>query len=425
MARAIAHPKLAISRRKALLGGSVAGSLLFTQMALARTGPNLAKFATAPRQLSNVDHAVVYQRQDEFSGWPHTSGFWDLGDGRLLQNFITIATDYDSPNAISHDNIGRSSGGEMRMVTVRSSDYGRTWDGDSPTFAAYDNLDPAMAQATSFEQIAPIDFLDPNTLVANHSSDFGTPEGRTSVRISKDAGASWSPPFDLPLDGLHSLSAINSTTVRPDGRALIFLIEVDESGWVRHPLVYGSQDGGIGFHFISRITPRIDPIGMAEGDWQSTYRFGGHRWFYPRGYMLPSGRILCCLRSQRDPTGVMWSELWNSDDGGRTWDYLSRINDFGAPTSLVQMGDGRLVAVYGYRLEPQGIRARVSEDDGESWGPELIVRDDGGSWDLGYPNAWPTDDGRVGVLYYFNSRNDPMQVNGGRRHIARSIFSVD
>ncbi len=423
MKRAGTNSGFALSRRKALLWGSLAGSLLFADLAWGRAGPNLAKFSALPRKLAGVDHAVVYRREDEFSGWPHTTGFWNLGGGQLIQNFITITTDYGSADAISHDNVGRGSGGEMRMMTVRSADYGRSW--SDPVEGIYDRIDPALRGAQSLEDVAPLDFLDPRVLVANNSSDFGTPEGRSSVRISRDAGQSWSPPFALPLDGLHSLSAINSTLVRPDGRALIFLIEVDESGWIRHPLVYASQDGGRGFHFLSRITPRIDPMGQADGDWQSTYRFGGHRWFYPRGYLLPNGRLLCVLRSQRDPTGIMWSEVWNSDDGGRTWDFLSRINDFGAPASLVTMPDGRLVAVYGYRLAPQGIRARVSDDGGESWGPELIVRDDGGSWDLGYPNAWATDDGRVGVLYYFNAAADPRQVNGGVRHIARSIFSID
>jgi hypothetical protein len=32
--------------------------------------------------------------------------------------------------------------------------------------------------------------------------------------------------------------------------------------------------------------------------------------------------------------------------------------------------------------------------------------------------------GKIGCIYYFNSRNDATQVNGGKRHIARSIFSI-
>ena len=79
--------------------------------------------------------------------------------------------------------------------------------------------------------------------------------------------------------------------------------------------------------------------------------------------MLPNGRILCTLRCQRDPTGVMWTEIYHSDDGG--------------------------------------------------------------SWDVGYPNAWVVGPGKVGVLYYFNSKDDSVKANGGVRHIARSIFSID
>ena len=87
--------------------------------------------------------------------------------------------------------------------------------------------------------------------------------------------------------------------------------------------------------------------------------------------------------------------MYYSDDGGGTWQFRSRINDFGAPTSLVRMQDGRLVAVYGYRLPPYGVRAAVSEDEGETWNPEIILRDDGGSWDLGYPQAIESSRGKV------------------------------
>ncbi|MEI9852739.1 MAG: sialidase family protein [Sphingomonas sp.] len=67
--------------------------------------------------------------------------------------------------------------------------------------------------------------------------------------------------------------------------------------------------------------------------------------------------------------GVMWTEVYASDDGGDSWDFLSRVNDFGAPGSLVVKKDGRLVMVYGYRLMPSGVRAAVSEDGGRTLGP--------------------------------------------------------
>ncbi|MBT2188214.1 sialidase family protein [Sphingobium nicotianae] len=410
-----------LSRRGALVGGSAAGGLLLATAASAQRSAAIIRRYAAPRQVK-ADHAVVYRRENEFAGWPHTMGFWNLGDGEIVQYVTSLNTSYGSADAISHDNIGRDGG---KQVGLRSKDWGRTWDGAIPVINPQQTIARDMANAKTMGDLQPIDFLDRNILISNSGAGFGTPEGRTDVRVSKDRGHSWSPPIPVPTDGLHSISGMNSVLIRPDGTAMIWLMEVDKDGWNRHPCVFALPPRGRDFHFLSFITQKRDPKGEADGDWQSTFRFGGHRWFYPRGYMLPSGRMLCVMRCQRDPRGIMWTEVHASDDGGRTWGFLSRVNDFGSPGSLVRLDDGRLVIVYGNRLMPSGIRATVSTDEGATWGPELIVRDDGGSWDLGYPNAWVTDDGKVGVIYYFNGKDDPKQVNGGVRHICRSIFSVD
>jgi hypothetical protein len=408
-----------LTRRNALAAGSLASLLLYSGTAHAAS--TIGRFVR-PRRLANVDHLVVYRRENEFVGWPHTMGYWNIGDGELLQQVTSINTTYGSPDSISHDNIGREGLGG-KSVALRSRDYGRTW--EAPVFNMMSNADPAQANARTMGDLQPIDFLDPNMLIANSSPGFGTPKGHTQVRVSRDRGHSWGPAIDVPNDGLYSTTGMNSVLVRPDGTAFIWLMEVDKEGWNRHPCVFALPPKGTDFHFLTFITKKHDPFGNADGDYSSTFRFGGHRWFYPRGYMLPDGRMLCVLRSQRDPRGVMWTEVYSSDDGGRTWQFLSRVNDFGSPGSLVVKKDGRLVMVYGYRLMPSGIRAKVSEDGGKTWGPELIVRDDGGSWDLGYPNAWETDDGKIGTIYYFNSKDDKVQVNGGVRHIVRSIFSID
>ena len=89
------------------------------------------------------------------------------------------------------------------------------------------------------------------------------------------------------------------------------------------------------------------------------------------------------------------------------------------------MRDGRIVCVYGYRLPPFGVRARISEDDGRTWGREWILRDDGGSWDLGYPRVTEHATGKLLTVYYMNCRDDPVQMNGGVRHIAQTMFTPD
>jgi hypothetical protein len=384
----------------------------------------------APRAPSQVDHAVVYRREDEFCSWPYTSGFWETADGTLIANFATRNVSYGSGDAIRHDVLGQNSS-NPRTVTVRSRDRGRTWDGDDPQYnmmAGPGGEGRGMsreAMPTMFSE--PVDYLDPRVLVSSGSmGGFATSGTQATARLSRDSGRTWGETILVPLDNLPSTTGIQSTLVRPDGRLLMFLFSVEKDNTHRHPLVYGSVNEGREFHFMSFVTPREDPFGNADGDYDDpSVAFVGHRWFYPRGYLLPSGRILCMTRCQRDPTGVMWSEVFHSDDGGETWGFLSRVNDFGAPGNLVIMPDGRIVAVYGYRLMPSGIRATVSDDGGKTWGPEIIVRDDGGSWDLGYPNSWLVDDNTIGTLYYFNSKDDPVQANGGVRHVQRSVFAID
>jgi hypothetical protein len=375
---------------------------------------------------AQVDHATVYRRDDEFCSWPFTSGFWENADGTLIANFATRNVVYASGDAIRHDVLGQNST-NPRTVTVRSSDRGRTW--GEPQ---YDMMAGPGGERLSREQMPttfdePVDYLDPDVLVANGSlGGFATRGTQGTVRVSKDGGRTWGKTILVPLENLAAMTGVHSTLVRPDGRCLLFMFSIDADNTHRRPLVYGSTNDGREFHFMSYIVPREDPWGQADGEYTDpSVAFVGHRWFYPRGYMLADGRIICVTRCQRDPTGVMWSELFHSDDGGDTWGFLSRINDFGAPASLVIMPDGRVVAIYGYRLMPAGIRASVSEDGGKTWGPEIIVRDDGGSWDLGYPNAWRVDGNTVGTLYYFNSKDDPIQAAGGVRHIARSVFTID
>ncbi len=383
-----------------------------------------------PRPPSQVDHATVYRREDEFCSWPFTSGFWENGDGTLIANFTTRNVAYDSGDAIRHDVLGQNSS-NPRTITVRSHDRGLTWDGDNPQvnmMAGPGGAGAGMAaedMPTMFD--AAVDYRDPNVLVSSGvMGGFATGGTNATAQLSRDGGRSWGPTIRIPKENLDATTGIQSTLVRPDGRMLMFLFSIEKDNTNRRPLVYGSTNEGREFHFMSYIVPRRDPWGQADGNFDDpSVAFVGHRWFYPRGYMLPNGRIICVVRCQRDPTGVMWSEVYASDDGGGSWSFLSRINDFGAPCSMVIMPDGRVVAIYGYRLMPSGIRAAVSEDGGKTWGSEIIVRNDGGSWDLGYPNAWLVDENTVGTLYYFNSKHDPVQAAGGVRHIARSIFSID
>lgn len=411
-----------------------------------------------PRRAKDVENAVVYRRENEFASHPYVRGFWETSAGHLIANFAVSEMNYaGDPMDVAHVNLIYRPGG-ARAVTVRSEDRGKTWaitnqDKLRPTSDMIVPVPGVDGQSGRLTEIGPIDFSNKDTLVSNFdyldmradpnirdfvaavSNEYGAPEHQVYLRISKDAGHSWSRSVILPKFGLHALWSYDSSMIRPDGRSLIFLTGIEKEGGPLRPLVYRSLDDGTSFHFMSFITPRDDPS------------FSGCRQWYPRGIMLPNGRILCTIRMDRNSlSGDIWTELYKSDDGGKTWQFLSRPTEFGAPAEPLLLSDGRVALVYTHRLPPFGIRAIVSEDGGETWGGEIIVRDDGGSWDLGYQRAWEVEPGKLGAIYYFNDKDDPVQVNPGRsliyvaaagkmsaapwgaggvRYIGRSFFSID
>lgn len=400
----------------------------------------------AARVARNVEHAVVYRRENEFASHPYVRGFWETAAGHLITNFSVATVDYHGdPQKLAHIGLVNSPGGR-RAVTMRSGDRGRSWHitNEDPHRPNNDVMTPRPGidgLAGSLDELGSVRYADRDVLVSNFNHQYmnqdpqlrefyaavkqviDAPERQVFFRVSRDAGQSWSRSVLLPLDGLYSLAGVESSLVRPDGQCLLFLNGVTKPGAASRPLVYRSLDAGTTFRFMSWIVPQNDPLS------------GGTNQMYPRGLMLPNGRILATVRVDREWDGDMWTELYCSDDGGRTWQHLSRATQFGAPGAPLRLADGRLVLVFGQRLAPHGISAVVSEDEGRTWSPEIVVRDDGGSWDLGYPRAWEAAPGRIGVLYYFNSKDDPVQMQaapgrdpwgeGGVRFIARSFFSLD
>lgn len=446
----VAKPSSGISRRRALAGGSAAGLVLLSAAAQAKAAPLIRTFGPA-RWAKDVDNAVIYRNEHEFASHPYTRGFWETPGHGLICNFSLATVDYAAaaaghPDLLNHTFLVTNSPGGRRGATVRSDDNGRTWKVTSvdPHRPNNDVMVPRVGidgRPGPLSEVGPVDFTDPKVLVTNFNylymqndplvrdfyGDLKTftemAERHSFFRISKDAGRTWSRSAMLPMDNLANLAAYDSATIRADGRCLLFMTGsapgFGGAPGSNGPLVYCSTEDGTDFHFLSWIAPD---------------RHGGPPFMYPRGVALPNGRLLCVLRRDRDWSAAQWTEIYSSDDGGGTWQFLSRATDFGAPSAPVLMSDGRLVLVYGRRMDPPGIRAVVSKDGGRSWSPEIIVRNDAGSWDIGYPRAWEVSPGRVGVVYYYNAKDDPMQVKtnawppwgaGGVRFLARSFFSID
>jgi hypothetical protein len=88
----------------------------------------------------------------------------------------------------------------------------------------------------------------------------------------------------------------------------------------------------------------------------------------------------------------------------------------------MQLRDGRILVLFARRKAPFGIGGVVSEDEGQTWSQEFVLRDDANGTDLGYPVATELEDGRIFTAYYFTL--DDGNKFGGSRFIGGSFFRL-
>ena len=363
-----------------------------------------------PQRPPDAEHITIYYNRDEFCGWPFNHGFWGFANDELVISFSRGPCSYQHKYDMSHTVVD-ALGGEY--VALRSTDGGRTWPVEGlvslGTRLALERQ--LLANLAPAAPTTPIDFTAPDLCL---TAGFGIPpkDGRDVgyIQLSRDRGHTWEGPFPLPSFGFAWVQVKVDYLVRPDGVVLLFVTVGHKDGrrGDRFVAVYATTDSGLTWNYLSAIQPTTPDAGFVNR-------------YYASPVLLPDGRILAALRCQIDARNA-WPELFESADGGRTWHFVTRISDWGGPTHLLRLADGRLLASYGYRIVPYGIRARISADDGRTWEPELILRADAGSWDLGYPRAVQLGNGQVMVAYYHNRADDPVQCDGGVRHIAGTIF---
>jgi hypothetical protein len=134
-------------------------------------------------------------------------------------------------------------------------------------------------------------------------------------------------------------------------------------------------------------------------------------------YETPKGDLVAFLRTANMPGDLSW--ISRSTDGGKSFNWKS-MGFYGYPLHVLKLPDNRVLLTYGYRHKPFGIRGRIlnAECTNYETAPEFVIRDDGGSGDLGY--CWSTmmDKNRVLVVYYFNKDN-------GLRFIGGTILALN
>jgi len=358
---------------------------------------------------TDVEHVLAYQDPEHAC---NQGSIIKLSNGELLLGF-------NQERGLIHSDSGQS-------CFVRSSDGGRSWDASTfqvvwPWTEYGGNWDCAFTQTSDgaiLMHTRVCSFIAPSALKDGADQTLlapppGKPERlkrQTGYAIlrSDDLGATWGdavPVNTAPIaaEGLMAYSVGGSGAGHivelPDGGLLMPLhgsISREFQGREGETLrcfVLRSDDGGANWEYWSTVG--YDPghiLGWAE---QGLTR-------------LANGTLISMMRTSVKPSrnDNMW--LTHSEDDGASWAPPKRTALWGFPPDLIQLHDGRVLAVYGYRKEPDGVRGCVSED-GLTWDleNEFVIRSGGFAdpsvamyWHTGYPSVVQLEDGTIVCGYH-------------------------
>ena len=204
---------------------------------------------------------------------------------------------------------------------------------------------------------------------------------------SSDGGVTWSAPYRVPVNSPHGPIPLSDGRVIYAGKRL----------WHEKRLigVADSHDDGKTWRWLAEIPTR-------DGDDFTEY----HELHIAEA---ANGHLIAQIRNHNkaNERETLQSE---SSDGGQTWSTPHPIGVWGLPSHLLRLRDGRMLMTYGYRREPFGNQARLSEDNGKMWSAPMMISDDGEAGDLGYPSTVELDDGSLVTVWYERMKGSPRAV---------------
>ncbi len=240
----------------------------------------------------------------------------------------------------------------------------------------WDDRDPSIAQLSDGTLV--VNFFR----LADQLSDM-----RLTIICSGDEGHTWSEPYDIPLPGFPNNLATSDAVVEVSpGEIIMPLYGVAEQGEEGSYLVR-SYDFGKTWPEVSRMAVHESPI-FEE----------------PALCQLTDGRLLGMLRTDHKGLGYIYQTL--SADKGRTWSEPERLDLWGYPADLLLLSTGQILATYGYRQLPAGVRYCLAGND-LHWAIESegILRSDGhDGGELGYPSSVELSNGNIFTVYYLTDR---------------------
>jgi len=372
----------------------------------------------------NVEQILVY-KDPEFAHAVNQVSIIKLQNGELFMGFNEERYPF-------HADSGQS-------CFIKSKDGGKTWDPATkkviwPYTDFMGNWDCAFAQiadGTILMHTRVCSFIAPwGIKPAEGGQSFGGILGNLMRRRlwrqtgyallkSKDNGDTWTDPIpvnttpviaegstsETGLGGGYSVGGSGAGHIieLPDGGLIFGLHGRVGSGSTRSFLLR-SDDKGDNWEYCA--TMAYDPAGIIS-------------FVEPGITRLKDGKLVCLYRVSRQPgrRDNIWTNY--SDDDGSTWSPPKRTNIWGYPSDVLQLQDGRVLAVYGYRRPPWGTRACVSED-GVTWDikNEFIIKEGGAAspesgllfMHIGYPTVTQLEDGTIVAAFHdFSDDKKPIQ----------------
>jgi sialidase-1 len=350
---------------------------------------------------ADMEHIVVHRDDTQYYITPWLT---KLKSGELI---LTVR----EAHRREHDMIAHADP-TARGVIFRSSDQGRTWSKktivDDQTYRFSQTEDVPATQLSDGSLLLNLYSWAISSLPYGYVLSPQQPrpflytfEGLSVLR-SSDEGRTWSKREPLRIPGLPLLGARVPPTELPDGTLLLPVFGNGSPSGPYRAWVIRSKDKGRTWG---------EPALLAD-DPEKKISF-------PEPCLLRrrDGGLISMLRTG----GFLYQS--NSSDDGRTWSKPVKTELKGFPAHLLELKDGRILCTYGYRFQPYGVRAAISRDGGKTWDKqhEIVLRDDGGTSDLGYPSAVELPDGRVFLTYWFNQEK-PGDPASEVRYIAGTYF---
>lgn len=376
-------------------------------------------------ELKNVEHVMVY-KDPELAHACNQISIVLLQNGELFMGF-------NEERYPVHADSGQS-------CFIKSTDGGKTWDPSTkkiiwPYTDNRGNWDCAFAQVTDGTIIMHTrvcNFIAPRGIHSDGDQALGMPPPGMPERLkrqtgyvvlkSKDGGKTWTEPIEVNASPMAS-SSLSAYACGGSGAGHI--IELPDGGLLM-PLdgtMSPNKEVGIGTETSRCFLLRSDDGGDNWEYW-ATVGFDSAsiiHFMEPGMTRLSDGRLVCLMRTHHKPyrQDNMWF-TWSNDDG-ITWSPPKRTSLWGYPAAMKQLKDGRVLAVYGYRKDPWGVKGCISED-GVTWDikNEFTIREGGvpkpkaGSgarslqdtyiygqyWHIGYPSVTQLEDGTIVAAYH-------------------------